>query len=184
MIINALLLLLAHLLDIVFGYVLMTHFSYQSPVLTTFFALNLWVLFSFDMERKERWISGMIYALLLEIQMFDSYLFSFLIMGALILLVDYFQSGIGESAPIKIILSMIVVFLFMSLNYGFHLALGQISFSWGTFFRIELLPNMLLNMVVIGISLWLNNQKLKYLERKDHSQRLQEKSFMYEGEDL
>lgn len=183
MMINLLFLLLGILLDSISNTLLITDFSYQSLVLTSFYALNILFILSHSISQKQLWSFGMLLALLSEIARPNSYLFSFLIIALIIILLNLFNKTIGESLITQVIISSVLIFCFQMISYSLYSIVKTINISFITFIQIEVIGNLFLNVIVSLIVIFINSKRIDYLERKDQFKRSKEKVLIIESED-
>lgn len=183
MMINLLFLLLGILLDSISNTLLITDFSYQSLVLTSFYALNILFILSHSISQKQLWSFGMLLALLSEIARPNSYLFSFLIIALIIILLNLFNKTIGESLITQVIISSVLIFCFQMISYSLYSIVKAINISFITFIQIEVIGNLFLNVIVSLIVIFINSKRIDYLERKDQFKRSKEKVLIIESED-
>ena len=183
MMINLLFLLLGILLDSISNTLLVTDFSYQSLVLTSFYALNILFILSHSISQKQLWFFGMLLALLSEIARPNSYLFSFLIIALIIILLNLFNKTIGESLITQVIISSVLIFCFQMISYSLYSIVKAINISFITFIQIEVIGNLFLNVIVSLIVIFINSKRIDYLERKDQFKRSKEKVLIIESED-
>lgn len=183
MMINLLFLLLGILLDSISNTLLVTDFSYQSLVLTSFYSLNILFILSHSISQKQLWSFGMLLALLSEIARPNSYLFSFLIIALIIILLNLFNKTIGESLITQVIISSVLIFCFQMISYSLYSIVKAINISFITFIQIEVIGNLFLNVIVSLIVIFINSKRIDYLERKEQFKRSKEKVLIIESED-
>lgn len=183
MMINLLFLLLGILLDSISNTLLVTDFSYQSLVLTSFYALNILFILSHSISQKQLWSFGMLLALLSEIARPNSYLFSFLIIALIIILLNLFNKTIGESLITQVIISSVLIFCFQMISYSLYSIVKAINIPFITFIQIEVIGNLFLNVIVSLIVIFINSKRIDYLARKDQFKRSKEKVLIIESED-
>lgn len=182
MIINALILCLGLILDAIFSVLLPVDFSVQLFVIIPLFTLNFYWILSYQMSTKDKWLWAMVIATIVEMNRFDSYLITYLVMAAMVVLFEIFSRVIGQTRVSQFVASIVYTFMYLLFNHASYLFVSDITMSFSYFFKTTLLPTIVFNVLAIIIGIRIDLFKEAYLDKRDVSKRKKEKITYYDQE--